>query len=78
MAVPVLLFEDLPEDALLCPMIDARRMEVYAVIYDRALNVKREIELILLMKIPMPGFFFFFFLAEHPVYFFWKRSCQVS
>ena len=28
MAVPVLLFEDLPEDALLCPMIDARRMEV--------------------------------------------------
>ena len=42
MAVPVLLFEDLPEDALLCPMIDARRMEVYAAIYDRALNVKRE------------------------------------
>ena len=28
--VPVLLYhEELPDDALLCPMIDARRMEVY-------------------------------------------------
>ncbi len=42
MCVPVLLREDLPEDALLCPMIDARRMEVYAAIYDRALNPVRE------------------------------------
>ena len=39
----VLLHHDLPEDALLCPMIDARRMEVYAAVYDRALSVKREI-----------------------------------
>lgn len=38
MAVPVLFRNDLPEDALLCPMIDARRNEVYATIYDRALN----------------------------------------
>ena len=29
LCVPVLLHHDLPEDALLCPMIDARRMEVY-------------------------------------------------
>ena len=43
LSVPVLLYHELPEDALLCPMIDARRMEVYAAIYDRALNVKREI-----------------------------------
>lgn len=43
MCVPVLLGHDLPEDALLCPMIDARRMEVYAAVYDRALNVRREI-----------------------------------
>ena len=41
LSVPVLLYHELPEDALLCPMIDARRMEVYAAIYDRALNVKR-------------------------------------
>lgn len=43
MSVPVLLQQDLPDDALLCPMIDARRMEVYAAIYDRALNMKRSI-----------------------------------
>ena len=40
--VPVLLYhDDLPDDALLCPMIDARRMEVYAAIYDRALRTVR-------------------------------------
>jgi tRNA threonylcarbamoyladenosine biosynthesis protein TsaB len=41
LCVPVLLREELPEDALLCPMIDARRMEVYAAVYDRALNAVR-------------------------------------
>jgi tRNA threonylcarbamoyladenosine biosynthesis protein TsaB len=41
LCVPVLLHQDLPEDALLCPMIDARRMEVYAAVYDRALNAVR-------------------------------------
>lgn len=30
-------------DALLCPMIDARRMEVYAAVYDRSLTVVRGI-----------------------------------
>lgn len=30
------------DDKLLCPMIDARRMEVYATIYDRSLHVIRE------------------------------------
>ena len=43
LCVPILLFHDLPEDALLCPMVDARRMEVYAAFYDRGLNLKREI-----------------------------------
>lgn len=38
MSVPLLLHEDLPEECLLCPMIDARRDEVYATLYDRALN----------------------------------------
>lgn len=38
MATPVLLYRELPEDALLCPMIDARRMEVYSAVYDRALR----------------------------------------
>ena len=42
LCVPVLLErDDLPDDALLCPMIDARRMEVYATLYDRSLHVVR-------------------------------------
>ena len=43
LCVPVLLREELPDDALLCPMLDARRMEVYAAIYDRALKSVRPI-----------------------------------
>lgn len=39
MSVPVLFRDDINENALLCPMIDARRNEVYATIYDRALSV---------------------------------------
>lgn len=34
----------LPDDALLCPMIDARRMEVYAAVYDRALRTVRPVQ----------------------------------
>lgn len=39
MCVPLLLYRnDIPENALLCPMLDARRMEVYSAVYDRALK----------------------------------------
>lgn len=38
MACAVMFKKDIDEDALLCPMIDARRMEVYSAVYDRALN----------------------------------------
>ncbi|MBQ8423640.1 MAG: tRNA (adenosine(37)-N6)-threonylcarbamoyltransferase complex dimerization subunit type 1 TsaB [Coprobacter sp.] len=38
LACAVLFRPDVDENALLCPMIDARRMEVYAAIYDRALQ----------------------------------------
>ena len=45
LCVPVLLYHDeLPDDALLVPMIDARRMEVYAAVYDRALREVRPIQ----------------------------------
>ena len=45
LAVPVLLYgEELPDNALLCPMLDARRMEVYAAIYNRGLGVERSIQ----------------------------------
>lgn len=38
LCVPVLLGHELEDDALLCPMIDARRMEVYTALYTRALK----------------------------------------
>ncbi len=37
-----MLLDRVSEGELLCPMIDARRMEVYATFYDRSLNVVRE------------------------------------
>lgn len=44
LCVPLLLYrDDLPQDALLCPMIDARRMEVYAALYDRSLHTVRDV-----------------------------------
>lgn len=66
MCVPILLGkEELPEDALLCPMIDARRMEVYCEVYDRALKVIRPV---------VPAIVNEDFLKDlldiHPVYFF--------
>ena len=41
LCVPVLLREAVPEGAMLCPMLDARRMEVYAAVYDRTLGELR-------------------------------------
>lgn len=44
LCVPVLLRETVQEDdALLCPMLDARRMEVYAGLYDRGLKTIRPV-----------------------------------
>ncbi len=65
LSVPVLLYHDLPDNALLCPMIDARRMEVYAAIYDRALHIKREISADIVDENSYLNF-----LDEYPVYFF--------
>ncbi len=45
LAVPVLLAEQVKEDdALIVPMLDARRMEVYAQVMDRALKEVRPIQ----------------------------------
>lgn len=45
LCVPTLLYnEELPEDALLCPMIDARRMEVYSAVYNRGLGEERKVQ----------------------------------
>ena len=45
LCVPVLLRDmEMEDNALLCPMLDARRMEVYSALYDRALHTVREIK----------------------------------
>ena len=65
LCVPVLLREIPEEDALLCPMLDARRMEVYAGIYDRALKPIREIGADVVTEDTYKEY-----LDAHPVYFF--------
>jgi len=72
LCVPVLLGkEELPEDALLVPMIDARRMEVYSAVYDRSLREVRAIGAdIVTSDTYLP------FLAEHPVYFFGNGAAK--
>lgn len=66
LCVPVLLGkEELPEDALLVPMIDARRMEVYSAVYSRALQEVRPIGAdIVDADTYLP------YLEKHPIYFF--------
>ena len=71
LCVPVLLHENLPEDALLCPMIDARRMEVYAAVYDRALDVKRAVAADIVDENS-----YLEFLNERPVYFFGNGAAK--
>ncbi len=44
LTVPILLEKELEKDSLLCPMIDARRMEVYSAIYDISLNQIRGVQ----------------------------------
>lgn len=67
LCVPVLLNDrlELPDDALLCPMLDARRMEVYAGVYDRALKPVREVRADV-----VDGDTYREWLDKHPVYFF--------
>lgn len=71
MCVPVLLNHELPDDALLCPMIDARRMEVYAAIYDRSLKACREISADIIEENSYKAF-----LNKHPVYFFGNGAAK--
>jgi tRNA threonylcarbamoyladenosine biosynthesis protein TsaB len=75
LCVPILLRE-IPEDnALLCPMLDARRMEVYAGIYDRGLKTIRPIQADI-----VEGDTYKEFLDERPVYFFGNgaQKCQAA
>ena len=66
LCVPVLLRETVAEeDALLCPMIDARRMEVYAALYDRALHEVRPVSADIVSADTYREY-----LDQRPVYFF--------
>jgi tRNA threonylcarbamoyladenosine biosynthesis protein TsaB len=53
------------EDALLCPMIDARRMEVYSALYNRALKEVRPVGADVVTEETYKQW-----LDEHPIYFF--------
>ena len=65
-AVPTLLrYPDLEENSLLCPMLDARRMEVYAALYDRSLKVCREVSADIVNEDTYKQW-----LDERPIYFF--------
>ena len=72
MCVPVLLQEMVKEEnALLCPMIDARRMEVYAQIFDRALHEVRPIQADVVDADTYRKY-----LDERPVYFFGNGAAK--
>ena len=71
LCVPVLLREAVPDDALLCPMVDARRMEVYAAVYDRALRPVREVQADVVTADTYRQW-----LDERPVYFFGNGAAK--
>lgn len=54
----------LPANALICPMIDARRMEVYCAVYDTALNIVTPLEPLVVTEQSFASL-----LDEHPIYF---------
>ncbi len=71
LCVPVLLGKEIEDDALLCPMIDARRMEVYAAVYDRALREVRPVGADIVECDTYKEF-----LDSHPVYFFGNGAAK--
>lgn len=71
LCVPVLLYHDLPMNACLCPMIDARRMEVYTAMYDRGLNVIQETSATIIDEHSFEEI-----LECHPVYFFGNGAAK--
>lgn len=71
LCVPVLLRELVTDAAaLLCPMLDARRMEVYAQVFDRALQEKRPIHSDVVDAETYKEF------LSHPMYFFGNGAAK--
>ncbi len=73
MCVPILFRDDIPEDALLCPMIDARRNEVYATIYNRSLSPVVNTSAIIITEDSFSEL-----LDKQPVYFFGNGAEKCS
>lgn len=72
LCVPVLLGHDeIEDDALLCPMLDARRMEVYAGVWNRALKPVREIAADIVTAETYKDY-----LDQHHVYFFGNGAAK--
>ena len=71
LAVPVLLEHDIEEGSLLCPMLDARRMEVYSGIYDRALKEVRQVQADI-----VDGDTYSSYLDKSKMYFFGNGACK--
>ena len=71
LCVPVLLGHEMEDDALICPMLDARRMEVYAAIYNRALKPVRDIQADIVNADTYREW-----LDKHPVYFFGNGAAK--
>lgn len=70
LSVPVLLVhDDLPEDALICPMLDARRMEVFTALYTRALRPVIDTQAMVIDENSFKEQ-----LDKHPIYFFGNGS----
>jgi tRNA threonylcarbamoyladenosine biosynthesis protein TsaB len=74
LCVPLLLYrEDLPDDALFCPMLDARRMEVYSAVYTRSLATVKEVSAEVIGPESYAGL-----LADHQVVFFGNGARKVK
>ncbi len=71
LCVPVLLELEPGEGDLLCPMIDARRMEVYAAVYDRALGLVRPVRADI-----VDGSTYLEYLERGKVWFFGDGACK--
>jgi len=74
LCVPVLLRHDeMEDDALLIPMIDARRMEVYSAVYTRALKPVRGVQADVVDADTYRDY-----LERGPVYFFGDGSAKLT
>ena len=80
MCVPILLREMITNtdsqspntpEPLLCPMIDARRMEVYSALYNRSLKTVREVKADVVTAETYQEW-----LDEHPIYFFGNGAAK--